>query len=54
MESQLEHVPGMQNELGECPIWNSEEQALYWVNIKSHITAHQYIKKGRYYSWLNL
>jgi sugar lactone lactonase YvrE len=40
--NQVEHVLGVQNELGECPIWNPKEQALYWVNIEGAITAHRF------------
>jgi sugar lactone lactonase YvrE len=29
----LEHVISVNNELGEGPLWNEQEQALYWVNI---------------------
>jgi L-arabinonolactonase len=31
--SQVERVLAVQNELGEGPVWNVEEQALYWVDI---------------------
>ena len=40
--SQVEHVLTVQNELGECPIWNPKEQALYWINIEGNITAHRF------------
>lgn len=29
----VEHVLAVQNILGEGPLWNAEEQALYWVDI---------------------
>jgi sugar lactone lactonase YvrE len=29
----VEHVLSTQNKLGEGPIWNPDEQALYWVDI---------------------
>jgi sugar lactone lactonase YvrE len=29
----LEHVLASQDMVGECPYWNSNEQALYWVDI---------------------
>jgi sugar lactone lactonase YvrE len=32
----VEHVLAVQNILGEGPLWNSEEQALYWVDIYGH------------------
>jgi sugar lactone lactonase YvrE len=31
--NELEHVLAVQNELGEGPVWNHEEQSLYWVDI---------------------
>ena len=30
--NELQHFLGVQNQLGETPIWVSEEDALYWVN----------------------
>jgi sugar lactone lactonase YvrE len=36
--SQLEHLLNVQNELGEGPVWNVQQQALYWLDIKqSHL-----------------
>ena len=32
--NQLEHLLNVQNELGEGPVWNVQQQALYWVDIK--------------------
>lgn len=32
--SRVEHVVAAQNELGEGPVWNSREKALYWVDIE--------------------
>src|SRR5690348_7844286 len=32
--AELEHVLGVQNELGEGPVWHSGETALYWVDIE--------------------
>lgn len=29
----VEHVLSIQNQLGEGPLWNSDEGALYWVDI---------------------
>jgi len=40
--SQVEHVLTVQNELGECPIWDYEKQALYWINIEGSITTHRF------------
>jgi len=39
--SQVEHVLAVQNEMGDCPIWNSAEQVLYWVNIEGR-TVHRF------------
>ena len=39
---QVEHVLGVHNELGECPIWNPKEQALYWINIEGNASAHRF------------
>ncbi len=41
MKSQVEHVLKAQNSMGDCPIWNSVEQTLYWVNIEGH-TVHRF------------
>lgn len=30
---EVEHLLSVQNKLGEGPLWNPEEQALYWVDI---------------------
>lgn len=30
----VEAVPGVNNELGESPVWSVAEQALYWVDIR--------------------
>ncbi len=34
MSQQVEHILSTQDELGECPIWDPQEQALYWVDIE--------------------
>ena len=31
--TEVEHVISVNNELGEGPLWDEKEQALYWVNI---------------------
>lgn len=31
---EVEHLVDAQNQLGEGPVWNGDEQALYWVDIK--------------------
>ena len=33
--SEVEHVLDVQHRLGEGPRWNSDEQALYWVDIEN-------------------
>jgi sugar lactone lactonase YvrE len=35
--SNVEHVLTIQDELGECPLWDSAEQALYWVDIEGNL-----------------
>ena len=32
--NEVEHLLGVQNEVGESPIWISSEQALYWIDIE--------------------
>jgi sugar lactone lactonase YvrE len=32
----VEHILAVGDELGECPIWSAQEQALYWVDINGH------------------
>lgn len=39
--SQVEHLLTVQDELGECPIWDPAEQALYWVDIEGS-RVHRY------------
>jgi len=34
--SEVEHVLDIKNKLGEGPVWNPKEQALYWVDIESN------------------
>lgn len=36
MDAAIEKVLASQNKLGEGPIWNPEEQALYWLDIHQH------------------
>jgi len=36
MRNELEHVLAMQNSLGEGPLWNVQEQALYLVDINGN------------------
>ena len=50
----VEHVQTVQNELGECPIWHPEEQALYWVNIEGKITAHRFDPVSKEHQVCNL
>lgn len=30
----VERIFSFQDELGECPVWNIAEQALYWIDTK--------------------
>ncbi len=32
--NEVEHLLGVQNEVGESPIWMPDEQALYWIDIE--------------------
>ena len=48
MQNDLEHVLAVQNKLGEGPLWNAEEQALYWVDIESHCFYRYTPKTGKY------
>ena len=34
--SEVEHFLAVKNKLGEGPVWNPAEQALYWVDIESN------------------
>lgn len=34
--SEVEHILAVGSELGEGPLWNVEEQALYWVDIQGN------------------
>lgn len=45
---EVEHVLGSQNKLGEGPVWSSEEQALYWVDIESNCFCRLYPTTGKY------
>ncbi len=38
--STVEHILAAQNIVGEGPVWNGKEQALYWVDIQGH-TIHR-------------
>ena len=49
--STVEHVLGVQNKLGEGPVWNAAEQALYWVDIESHTFYRFYPASGQYESF---
>ena len=40
MQNTVEHVLAAQNLVGEGPVWNVNEQALYWVDIEGH-TVHR-------------
>lgn len=46
--SEVEHVLGVQNRLGEGPRWNVDEQALYWVDIENDSFYRYYPGGGTY------
>ena len=46
--SEVEHILAVGDELGEGPIWNTEEQALYWVDIDGHRYHQLYPTTGRH------
>ena len=48
MVNEVEHVLAAQNKLGEGPVWSSEEQALYWVDIESNCFCRLYPTTGKY------
>jgi hypothetical protein len=37
--SNVEHILAVHNTLGEGPVWNADEQALYWVDINNQCKA---------------
>ncbi len=45
-QEKVEHVLAVQNKLGEGPVWDSQEQVLYWVNIKENSFYRYYPKNG--------
>ena len=46
--SEVEHVLAVNNKLGEGPVWCSEEQALYWVDIESNCFYRMYPTSMKY------
>ena len=44
----VEHTLAAQNKLGEGPVWNPDEQALYWVDIEKGCVHRLYPKTGRH------
>lgn len=46
--SEVEHILAIQNKLGEGPVWSSEEQALYWVDIENNRFSRLVVAKGTY------
>lgn len=46
--NEVERVLAAQNKLGEGPVWSSEEQALYWVDIESNCFCRLYPTTGKY------
>ena len=45
--SEVEHVVTANNILGEGPLWNPEEQALYWVDIQDYRVQRLYPATGK-------
>jgi sugar lactone lactonase YvrE len=48
MMSEVEHFLAVKNQLRERPLWNPEEQALYWVDIESNRFYRYYRQTGKY------
>ncbi len=46
--SEVERVLPVNNKLGEGPVWSSEEQALYWVDIECNCFYRMYPTTGKY------
>ncbi|HEX8599068.1 MAG TPA: SMP-30/gluconolactonase/LRE family protein [Chloroflexia bacterium] len=46
--SEVEHVLDVQHRLGEGPRWNSDEHALYWVDIENDSFYRYYPDDGTY------
>lgn len=45
---QPEHVVACQNIVGEGPVWNAKEQAIYWVDIDGKKIQRYYTETGNY------
>src|SRR5437588_79148 len=45
---QVEHVLPVKNKLGEGPVWSTEEQALYWVDIENNSFYRYYPTTSKY------
>lgn len=41
--SEVEHLLGSQNRVGEGPVWDAAEQALYWVDIEQNVFHRLYL-----------
>jgi sugar lactone lactonase YvrE len=39
----IDRVPGVDNYLGETPLWSEEEQALYWINCEEPSELHRLV-----------
>ena len=46
--STVEHILATQNIVGEGPVWNVQEQALYWVDIQGHTIHRLQAETGEY------
>lgn len=44
---EIEHVLSSQNILGEGPVWNPDEQAIYWVDIEGKTIQRFYPETGK-------
>ena len=42
MRVEVENLLGVQNELGESPVWHPREQTLYWVNFAAHPAIYRF------------
>jgi sugar lactone lactonase YvrE len=42
----IERVPGVDNYLGETPVWCAAEQALYWINCEDPAELHRWRPDG--------
>jgi sugar lactone lactonase YvrE len=48
---EAEHVLGVQNELGEGPLWDARVGGLYWLDIKQKGLFCLYLDRDEYLAW---